>query len=140
MPPKEVQKYLQNANYYLALGENIYIGAFQDRLILGSAEVDELTGKTRFSKKSVFIPSQAFKDFGDCINRANRCFQTKNHEPWEIVLTLISKCHHVICQFGTFEDPQDPVFSIVVRWAFRNDRSYNQLVSRGLAEARRFFT
>ena len=36
MPPKEVQKYLQNANYYLALGENLYIGAFQDRLILHS--------------------------------------------------------------------------------------------------------
>ena len=135
MPPKEVQKYLQNANYYLSCGDGLYIGAYQDRLILGSSEICEQTGKTRFSKKSVYIPASAFKDFCDCLNRANQCFQSGDFTPWEKILTKYTRCHHVIARFRTFEDPQDPVFSVIVRWDFRSDKSYNFLVSKGLRDA-----
>ena len=52
------EMYLEKANYSLCLGEDIYVGCFQERILCGPIQYDEKSGKAKFSPKAtIAIPS-----------------------------------------------------------------------------------
>ena len=57
------EKFLEKANYNLCLGDNLYVASFHERLILGPIEFDEVSGKAKFSKRAITLPSSQFVDF-----------------------------------------------------------------------------
>ena len=69
-------KYLEKANYNLCVGDNLYVASYQEKILLGPIQYDDVTGKAKFTKKSVTIPSLQYVDFVSCFLCGNsHCFQ-----------------------------------------------------------------
>ena len=122
-------KYLEKANYNFCLGDNLHVASYQIRILLGPIQFDEVNGKARFSKKSATIPSSQYVDFVRVVERANASFDAKDSIPWETVLYKFSKTHHLIAKFDIYEE--EPVFKLLIKWNFDNDRSWKKLVDQG---------
>ena len=137
MPSKDCfqvgQKFLKNANYYMALNEDCYIAAFQERVLLGHVE-DFEQDMAKFNKKAIVIPNNVYFQFVDCLSKAYKCFQEGNEEPWEYVIYRHSKVHHIVGKYEYFEDTEEMILKIIIKWNFKNDRTFNKMVEEGLKD------
>ena len=137
MPSKDCfqvgQKFLKNSNYYLPLNEDCYIAAYQERVILGHVE-DFDQDLAKFNKKAIVIPSNVYFEFVDCVRRAYQSFQENNDEPWEKVIYRHSKVHHIVGKYENWDDTEEMILKMIIKWNFKNDRSFNKLVEEGLKD------
>ena len=126
-------KYVKSGNYSIGLGNDTYVSAFQERLIIGPVCLDD-AGEALFTKKAVVIPAQSFFEFTNAVRRAEKSFETENAEPWEMIIFKYSRVHHVVAKFERWEE-NDPTFRIQIKWNFKADRSFNRLVDMGMKDA-----
>ena len=112
-------KYVKSANFSLGLGNDTYVSAFQERLIIGPVCLDD-AGEALFTKKSIVIPAQSYFDFTNAVRRAQISFEEENPEPWEMIIFKYSRCHHVVAKFEPSWEGNDPTFRIQIKWNFRS--------------------
>ena len=119
MPSKDSfhvgKKLLSESNYSLLLGEDTYVGAYNQRILIGPVDFED--GEARFSKKSIVIPSSCYFDFVNCVSKAYHCFQANELQHWEVLLFKHSKVHHVMAKFETW-DSDEPWLKINVKWNY----------------------
>ena len=127
------EKYLEKSNYNLCLGDNIYAASFTEVLCIGNIEFDQNSMKAKFSKKSIIIPSSSYSDLVMAVERAHRCFETKQVEEFQSLIYKYSKVHHLVAKLDTWED--ELLFKLNIIWNFVNDKSFNRLIDDGLKQA-----
>ena len=137
MPGKDTfhvnKKYLKNANYSLALGNDTYVASFQERILIGPVCLDD-TGEALFTKKAIVIPSQSYFELINAVRRAEKSYEENSEEPWEVILFRYSRVNHVVAKYEKWED-NDPLFKIQIKWNHKADRSYQRLVEMGVKDA-----
>ena len=127
-------KYLKNANYTLALGEDVYCAAYRERLLLGPIEFTD--GEAIFSKKAVIIPCNVYYQFVDTVRKAYHSFHTGSEQDWDAIIYKHSRNHHIIGKYDYYNDDAEygTRFSLCIRWFFKTDKSFNRLVENGYRE------
>ena len=123
------EKYLEKSTYNICLGEDLYAATFQERLILGPIEFDNQSGKAKFSKKAITIPSTQYPELVKVLKRVITSFQAGETAPWETLLYKYSKLHLLMARYDIWDD--EPVFKLVILWNFGNDKTWKQLVAKG---------
>ena len=124
---------MKNSNYVLPLKEDCYIAAYQERVLLGHVE-DFDQDMAKFSKKAIVIPSNVYFELVDAIRKAYQCFQENKEEPFEQVIYRHSKVHHIVAKYEYSEDTEEMLLKIIIKWNFKNDRTFNKLVEEGLKD------
>ena len=131
------KKYLKNANYSLALGDDMYVASYNERILMGRVELDA-SGEALFTKKAVIIPSNVYFVLTNAIKRGTKAFKEGDETPFEILLYKYSKVHHVVAKFEKWENDLEDgefKFKIQIKWNFKANRSFNSLVEMGLKDA-----
>ena len=126
------EMYLDKANYNICLGDSMYAASYQDRIILGSIEFDEKSGKAKFSQKSITIPSSEYVNLINVIDKAYKWFEGDDSvplPPYETLIYRYSKVHHLYAKYEMWQD--EPTFKLVIKWNFANDDGWNRMVANG---------
>ena len=125
------EMYLEKSNYHLCLGENIYVGCFHERIILGPIQFDQTSGKAKFSPKSITIPSSEYLTFISVVDKAYKYFESEDEAvregSWERFCFKYSKVHHLLAKYEVYEE--EPTLRFIINWNFVNDTNWNKLVS-----------
>ena len=126
------EMYLEKSNYNLCLGDDLYAGSYQDRITIGPIQFDEQTGKAKFSKKSITIPSSEYVKLINAVDKADKSFEDVKSEPWESLVYMYTKVHHLMARYEIWED--EPTFKFIIKWNFVNDNGWNHLVIDGVKQ------
>ena len=128
-----LNKQLKDANYSLALGGDVYVASYQQRLLIGPISHEEGPNPV-FSKKAIVIPSSCYFEFVNCVHKAHKCFEENDDRPWESLLYKHNKVKHVIAKYEAWED-QPPMFRVNIKWNFAQDKQFARLCEEGLETA-----
>ena len=130
MPGKDTyhvgKKILSNSNYHLNLGSDVFAASFKERILIGNCEFEDHEDGL-FSKKSVVIPSTAYVNFVQCLQKAQQYLESNSELTFEKTLHWYCKVHHLVAQFGTSEGTTH--FKILIKWNFVKEVLWNKLVS-----------
>ena len=134
MPGKDTyhvgNKFLKNAGFYINLGSDVFAASFKERILIGTCEFDD-KDDGYFSKKSIVIPSTVYVNFVQCLQKAMQFFTNdKEGATFEKLLFKYSKVHHVVTQFGSYQDGP-PSFKLLIKWNFAKDKAWSKLCEDG---------
>ena len=88
----------------------------------------------KFHNRKIVIPSNVYFEFVDCIRKACQSFKDKTSEAWEVILYKHSRVHWVVGKYEFWEDMDEMGLKIIIKWNFKNDRTFNKSVEEGLAK------
>ena len=142
MPSKELfnigLKYLHKANFYVTLEQNLAIASYQEKLVLGPTESEDISmeeeggDKLKFSKRGLILPSSCFFTLTKAVKKAINSFATDDKTEWSMLIFRHSKIHEVFAEYQIYEDV--PTFKIVIKWHFSKDARFLKMCQDGANE------
>ena len=128
-------RYLDQTNYHICLGDDLYCGSIQEAIILGPIQFDN-SGKAQFSPRSIIIPACQYETLVNLIFMAYGSFKFEENVPeipWDRTLFIYSKVHHLVVKFEVLEN--ELTLRFLILWDVKNDEKWQKLVASGEKKA-----
>lgn len=123
--------FLSHANCYASIGNDVFVGSYLSKIIIGNTETDK-HAQVKFDTKSLLIPSNCFFRFVDAIHLAHRAYRTESKEPFQATICQTSPLYPLMACYNEYEDRWR--FQLRVFWRHKKDRKFLQAVERGELE------
>lgn len=122
---------LSHANCYTSIGNEVFVGSFISKIILGSTDYDE-TSQVKFDPKSLIISSDKFFNFVDVIGQAHNAYKTQSTEPFQKVISQTNPLYQLVGYYQEHEGQWR--FQLRVVWYHKKDKKFLQALEKGEKE------